>query len=1057
MPFDLRSRRMKIICLLLLSAGGNTVPAQEPEAVILQPGQTIERELAGGQKHIYQINLGAGLFFSAEVEQKIDVTVKVSDPAGQPLFEADNPHGTALAEQFALVSAAPGFYRLEIRASDPAEKANTYKLKTEPLRAATDEDRSRAEAEKLLHDAVAAIKKRNAEGYSLAAANLLQALPVYQKSGDKRREQYVYDRLGRVANDTGEKGKALQYKLRALELAQGLNDPALLAITVDNLATGYFTIGDRRKAIEYWQQSLEMFRALKNRRAELIALNNIASAQGSLGERGKSLDTYLQLVEILRERNDERVLASVYTSIGSTLYSIGDREKCFEYFAQGLALARKIKNKAQETFTLTQIGFVHANLGNHEQALEHCRLAVQLSQEAGNKLGQANNLNTIGYIYLQKGELASALETLRQVEELQKQIQNRALEATVSYQIGLVYYELKEYSQAAQHFQRARDVAREIENGSMKSRSEFMLAEVAGAQGRPTEARSQMESVLQYLETMRRRLGQQDRRSTYFASVQRLFEYNTSLLVDLHRQKGDPEAAEAAYYSVERSRARSLLDSLAEARVDIKQGADPALLEREKELQRRINDSAAALTLLLSSRHTEAQKAEAVKNLEELRQEYESVQSQLAATGPRYLALTQPAPLTAKEVQQQVLDRDTTLLEYSLGEKRSFLFALTQDSLQVFELPARAQIEKQARRFYELLTARNLRVKFETAEEKRARVAQADAALNAAAAGLSQTVLAPAAGLLARKRLLIVTDGALQYVPFAALPAANQQPLLASAEIVNLPSASTLAGLRRELKGRPPAPKAVTIFADPVFAPHDGRFQALAAKNGDAAKPVALAAARGADELTRAVRAVAEEETVLNLARLPFTRQEADGIAALAPAGQRRAALGFAANRQAVANPKLSQYRIVHFATHSFVSSAHPDLSGIVLSLIDEQGQPQDGFLRANDIYNLKLPAELIVLSGCKTGLGKEIRGEGLVGLTRGFMYAGAARVAVSLWDVNDAATAELMQRFYRQMLGSSKQTPAAALRAAQLALRQDQRWASPYYWAAFTLQGEPR
>ena len=166
------------------------------------------------------------------------------------------------------------------------------------------------------------------------------------------------------------------------------------------------------------------------------------------------------------------------------------------------------------------------------------------------------------------------------------------------------------------------------------------------------------------------------------------------------------------------------------------------------------------------------------------------------------------------------------------------------------------------------------------------------------------------------------------------------------------------------------------------------------------------------------------------------------------------AALNFHASLATVKSPALAEYRIVHFATHGLLDTERPELSAIVLSLVDEQGQPQDGFMRLREIYNLNLPAELVMLSACQTGLGKEIRGEGLVGLTRGFMYAGAARVGTSLWKVDDAATAELMSHFYLAVLKDGK-TPAAALRHAQMKMWPQKRWQSPYYWAAFVLQGD--
>ncbi len=253
------------------------------------------------------------------------------------------------------------------------------------------------------------------------------------------------------------------------------------------------------------------------------------------------------------------------------------------------------------------------------------------------------------------------------------------------------------------------------------------------------------------------------------------------------------------------------------------------------------------------------------------------------------------------------------------------------------------------------------------------------------------------------------------------------------------------------------------MLADPVFEADDERLPKEARERiarerqaPDPAKENPAVAALATDALTRAVQSTRLEGERGSLARLPHTRAEAQAILALAPQTQSFSALDFAANQSAALDPALSQYRYVHFATHGLLNDAHPELSGLVLSLVDREGRTQDGFLRMVEVFNLNLPAELVVLSGCKTGLGKEIRGEGLIGLTRGFMHAGAARVLVSLWDVNDRATAELMARVYRGMLGKGL-SPAAALRAAQLELSKQPQWRAPYYWASFALMGEPK
>jgi CHAT domain-containing protein len=471
---------------------------------------------------------------------------------------------------------------------------------------------------------------------------------------------------------------------------------------------------------------------------------------------------------------------------------------------------------------------------------------------------------------------------------------------------------------------------------------------------------------------------------------------------------------------------------LVEAQANIRQGVDPALLEREHALSQQINAKAERQIQALAQNARE-RAASLNKDISALEDEYQQVQVSIRQASPAYAALTQPQPLGLKEIQAQ-LDQGTMLLEYSLGEEHSYVWAVTQSSLKAYELPGRETIEKATRVVYDLLTTRGRSQPSE------------DLQLRNAIAELSQMVLGPVSSDLGKKRLVIVADGALQYVPFAALSVSGQ-PLILDHEIVSLPSASALAIQRHGLRNRKPAPNAVAVIADPVFSASDVRVS-LRSKTSATKQPQADSTAN-----TRIIEHVADKSG-LTIRRLKFTRQEADQILAEAPRGKNLRAVDFKANRAIATGSELSNYRYVHFATHGYIDSERPDLSAIVLSLVDEHGQPEDGFLRAHEIYNLDLPAELVVLSACETGLGKEIKGEGLVGLTRGFMYAGARRVVVSLWNVNDKATAELMARFYRGMLRDMK-TPAAALRSAQIEMSRQRQWQSPYYWSAFVLQGE--
>jgi CHAT domain-containing protein len=472
-----------------------------------------------------------------------------------------------------------------------------------------------------------------------------------------------------------------------------------------------------------------------------------------------------------------------------------------------------------------------------------------------------------------------------------------------------------------------------------------------------------------------------------------------------------------------------------EVRLDIRAGVDPGLLARERSIQELLDAKHERLTRLLAAPHNVAREAEERRQLDQLVDAYQAVEAELRIKSPAYAALMAPRAVSLDDVQSKLLDSTTALVEFWLGDDRSYAWVVTRSDCRGFELPPRARIAPLATRAYRALNARNENPA-ESPEQRSARISAADAMFSTSAAELSRRILRPLRGALKAQRLWIVSDGELEYLPLAAFPLpGSTQPLVSRYEIAGLPSASVLSVVRHELADRPAAARTVSVFADPVFHADDPRV----ARNG---------AAGGSDRPRPAA-----ESGVATLPRLYFSRDEADAIVALAPGASARKAVDFDASRSEAKNGDLGRYRVVHFATHGLLDSRHPELSGIVLSMVDRRGQPQDGFLRLHEIYNLKLNAELVVLSACQTALGQEVRSEGLVGLVRGFMYAGSPQVLASLWSVRDRATAEFMGRFYEGLF-KQRLTPQAALRAVQLSMLTDQRWNQPYYWAAFTLQG---
>lgn len=707
--------------------------------------------------------------------------------------------------------------------------------------------------------------------------------------------------------------------------------------------------------------------------------------------------------------------------------------------------------------SLTQLANISSAAGDTAKAEVYQRQALRIYQKLipGN-ITLCVGLDNLGKILLAEGRRVEAAKYFRLALAMSRTIAPSSVLAAAAWEgLGQLYQHSGHPSQAEESYRKSLAIVEKM-SSSRAEHTELLaaIAETAMREERWGEAVKLYDQTVKELETATSNLeGGRERQSGFRARHEDIYRNYIDLLISQNQP-------ERAFEVLEQSRARSLLEALASAHIDIRKGADPALLQQERSLQESLTARSDQRLHLLNGVHTEEQLKAVDREIADLLSQYQEVEGQLRSRSPAYAALTQPQPLSISQVQRQLLDNDTLLVEYSLGEQRSYLFALTSASLQTYPLPSRKRIEQEARRVYHLLKLSGHANKLQT-----------QARLQAGMFRLSQMIMAPVASELNRKRLLIVSDGALAYIPFAALPdpsgttpktplkaAVLHQyavPLIADHEVVNLPSASVLAVLQQQMNGRQPAPKAVAVLADPVFSQEDSRVKAAGSS------PQATAASEPFDaDLPRhlLVRSAADvslgRNGALHLTRLPFTRLEAEAIAAVTSPGERLQALDFHASRSTATSPDLAQYRIVHFATHGLLDSQNPELSGLVLSLVDEQGQPQNGFLELEDIYNLNLSADLVVLSACETGLGKQIDGEGLVGLTRGFMYAGASRVVASLWRVDDEATAELMKKFYQAMLQDGER-PAQALRTAQMWMREQKAWAAPYYWAGFVLQGE--
>jgi CHAT domain-containing protein/Tfp pilus assembly protein PilF len=731
-------------------------------------------------------------------------------------------------------------------------------------------------------------------------------------------------------------------------------------------------------------------------------------------------------------------LAHTFTSLGTLAQQEGNLQRAELLERRALSITQRFGESLQVAAILTHLSECVLERGKVEEAERYQKRALLIQQKlAPETISVVSMLANLGKIARKRGALSEAETYYGQAWDLAKRI-NAPDREIASFLIGRaeVLLDARELPKAEDMYRKSLAL---LEKSAPQStdygNTLAALASILRQEEQFKEATQLYDQALALLEEKSPYLSDiTEQRSRYRARLANYYrEY-----IELLRMQGQ---LEGAFEVVEGFRARTLFERLAQEHAELQSGTDPGLRKRAQWVKAELDAKTTYRLRLTTENHTDQQLSQVEAEISELLLRYQEIQEQMRASDPAHATLATAQNLKISEIQS-LLDADTVLLEYVLGEDCSYAWVLTDASVSAIKLPNRNTIETAAHRVYQLMAKRGTNSVTTTTTMVVDR--QNDAVR------LSRMVIGPLLPLLRHKRLVIVADGALQYIPFSALPdpdAGYTVPLLVQHEISNLPSASVLAELRQRRTGRKQPSYLAAIIADPVFDPRDERLRGASTR---------VPPKSWNSDLKRSAIDLGYRDGTRYLNRLLYTRNEAKAILAAMPNEKVMLALDFDASRKTVLSPALANYRIVHFATHGILDNRHPELSGLVMSLVNRKGQPEDGFLKLQDIYNMKLPVDLVVLSGCETGIGEQIQGEGLISLTRAFMFAGATRVVASLWSVSDEATAALMGDFYRKM-ETDGLTPPAALRAAQIQMWKKKRWTSPYYWAAFQIQGEWR
>lgn len=982
----------------------------------LVAGAALERQLGPGEAADFELDLEAGQFVAVEVNQRgVDVEALLASPGGRPLLGEDNLYGTRRAERLAWVAAESGSHNLSIRPWRDGSGPFSLVI-TEGPREATERD------------------------LELALAFREQWLGNdSERTGEERVELLArardrFERLGeplRCAEASRSLGRLLKSELR---LETPLSGSA--ALNLERAIAGFERLEPRELGVE-----AELWVELghtRDRQGLLVEAEEAYLRGFDTGDRGANVQAartaLLNLAQLNRrqgwfqrardfgrrlEEYDDGKSWWAADSLGMTAFELGDLSEARSRGEELVELGLGKGGAEAAAHGKALLARVEWQLGHLERALELVGEAKQVASAAAptSPNDPPDRLNLEAVLLSEQGRHHEALAILQEARAIYQRLGDQGELAMNSMNRGAFLERAGRPAEALVACDDALALAEHLGRRSAAASAAHCRARALCALGRFDEAEVAARNAIDQVEELRSRLLSPDLRGTYQGSKRRYYDLYVELLMRPGARASSGREERALTVS-DQARARLLVESLGEIREGLRARAAPEVQARWLELRARAERVRVegGPGVPADSRREHLIERELTVLAEEIRRH-----------SPAFWALTEPPEISVERLQAELLPAESELLFYHLGPGQSFLWRVSHHAFESHALGRGGPLEEELRSAHDALATSD--------DPDHLRVAEA------ALGRLSERLLGPLSGRPLARRLLVVADGALAYVPFGLLRARGELgALLDEHEVVMVPSLAALASLVEMRARRPAWRQELVVIGDPVVSAEDPRLRA--------SRPA------GASPLPEAA-VERSASTAATFRSLEFARKELQAILARAPAGQGRELSGLDASSQRLLGGALRDYRIVHFATHGVLDNSDPQRSRIVLSQFDEHGRRVDSSLRLADLYQLELSAELVVAGTCKSALGARFESEGLSTFTRGFLYAGASSVLVTLWNVDDEATYALMERFYDHLLGQGL-TAASALRLAQQELRQGRRWRSPRFWAAFTLHGDP-
>jgi CHAT domain-containing protein len=973
----------------------------------LLPGSELKPTIEDGEMQGFYVDLDYAEAAECRIQQETaDLNIEVQGPDGRPVACIDGyEYGPEIVYWEA---AASGRYRIIVRPNSLTVAGAEYRIiRREPSPDGT----VRQYASQLATQAKRIVSEKT-ENSRLQAIRLhKEALGVWLRLGEVPSQAAARVGIGVIQFQLGRLIEAENELRQALDLFRQLNDTFGESAMLANLGLVLVQLG-QPEAFDILSMAAQKTTSpnLHTHRAGIF--NSLAMLHTETGEWSSAIRCYTQAMQEAEASSNIEATASISNNRGRMYLSLGEARKAGECFLTAASLFQSLGEPKRKARALLHLAETHLAERHWPEALDLVDRAAGLVQTPREERLEGDLQRLFGEIAESDGQLLEARARYLRSADAYRRAGSRSGESAALHQAGMVSHATGSQHEAVDLLTRALDLRRAACLRDGQAATLHAIAKIEADAERFRDALEPAKESVSIIEELRVRVLGPELRSSYFARRQHYSHLLIRILIELKDHFNDYGLEEAAFNVSERARARSLLELLNESRSEIRSGVDPGLIEDQRRIDRRIMLLSGRLSLEIGTPMRTVHE-DVEREIEALQSERHQTEEHIRASNPAYASLLKPEPLDLDAIQQCVLDEDTTLVQFSLGDPYSYVWIAGKDRLSTVRIASRSQIEEAARRLHDCLRLRPKR----TGDSTHAYETQQ------ALSELSDLVAGPIAAELRSARLLISAEGWLQYVPFGAL--LKQRPairLLDDHQIVYVPSASTIAQLRKQRAAdRVSGAGRVLIVADPVFQ----------------------------------VAGNTSRKDIPYIRPLPFTRIEAADISSMAPGNHVVMAVGFDANRELLTGD-LTGYRIIHFGTHALINDRFPELSGLVLARFRRDSSPVEGLLRLPEVYSLRLRADLVVLAACSSALGKEVRGEGLIGIARAFIYAGSASVLATLWEVDDEATSRFMHHFYSTLLNQNA-TPAEALKTAQELVSAETRWNLPHFWAGFVLLGDWR